>query len=160
MNAATLHAYVAAAKPASGGMRMGVVFVDARGQPLRKIGRALPAGTTPGLAAFRGIVYALWNSRRLGCRRVVVHCLDRDVVSQINGEDDLAEEYVGPYLEVRALLHAYRAARVEPCPQGREDSVWARVARELADAAMDCDVDETVEDLPLWCAPIEERSTA
>jgi hypothetical protein len=67
---------------------------------------------------------------------------------------------VGPYLEVRALLHAYRAARVEPCPHGTDDSLWAGVAYELAGAAMDCDVDETVEDLPLWSAPMEERSTA
>ena len=160
MNAATLHAYVAAAEPASGRMGTGIVFVDAQGRPLRKIGRALPGGTNPGLAAFRGIVDALWNSRRLGCRRVIVHCHDREVVAQINGGDDVAEEYVGPYLEVRALLHAYRAARVEPCPQGEDESHWVRVALELANAATDCDVDETIEDLPLWSAPVAERSTA
>jgi hypothetical protein len=160
MNTAPLHAYVAAAEPTSGRMGMGVVFVDAQGRPLRRIGRALPGGTSPGLAAFRGIVCALWNSRRLGSRRVVVHCCDRDVVAQINGEDDVPEEYVGPYLEVRALLHAYRAARVEPCPQGGDDALWMGAARDLADAGMDCDVDETVEDLPLWSAPLEERSTA
>lgn len=160
MTSATLHAYVAGAKAASGRIGLGVVFVNDQGRPIRKIGRTLPGGTSPGLAAFRGIVYALWNSRRLGPRQVVVHCHDRDVVAQINGEEDVAEEYVGSYLEVRALLHAYRAARVEPCPEGRDDSLWMRVARELADAAMDRDVDETVEDLPLWSAPMEERSTA
>jgi len=160
MNTAPLHAYVAAAEPASGRMGTGIVFTNAQGRPLRKIGRALPEGTNPGLAAFRGIVHALWTSRRLGCRRVVVHCQDREVVAQINGEDDVAEEYVGPYLEVRALLHAYRAARVEPGHQGRDDAHWLRVAHELANAAMDCEVDETVEDLPLWSAPVAERSTA
>lgn len=159
MSAATVHAYVASTEPAPGRMGMGVVFVHARGRPVRKIGRALPPGTSRGLGAFRGIVYALWNSRRLGCRQVVVHCPDRDVVAQINGEEDVAEEFVGSYLEVRALLHAYRAARVE-CPQGEEDSLWLGLAYELADAAMERDVDETVEDLPLWSAPAEERSTA
>src|SRR5207253_4591631 len=69
-------------------------------------------------------------SRRLGSRRVVVYCSDRDVVAQINGEDDVPEEYVGPYLEVRALLHAYRAARVEPCPQGGDDALWVGAARD------------------------------
>jgi hypothetical protein len=34
------------------------------------------------------------------------------------------------------------------------------MAQSLADAALDHDVDETVEDLPLWSGLMEERSTA
>lgn len=160
MNPGTLHAFVAAAEPADGRTGMGVVFVDSRGRALRKIGRALPGVTNGDLAAFRGIVYALWNSRRLGSRRVVVHCSAQGVVRQINGEADVAEEFVGPYLEVRALLHAYRAARVEPCPRGSGDLRWQDEAQALAEAALERDVDETVEDLPLWSGAMEERSTA
>ena len=155
-----MHAFVAAADPTGGRTGMGVVFVDHQGRALRKIGRALPGVTTRGLAAFRGIVYALWNSRRLGSRRVIVHCPDLDVVAQIHGEVDVEPELVGPYLEVRALLHAYRAARVEPCPQGTGELLWQGEAQALADAALDHDVDETVADLPLWSAVMEERSTA
>jgi hypothetical protein len=155
-----VHAFVAAADPTGGRAGMGVVFVDHQGRALRKIGRALPGVTTPGLAAFRGIVYALWNSRRLGSQRVIVHCPHLEIVAQINGEVDVEPEFVGPYLEVRALLHAYRAARVEPSSEGTGELLWQDEAQALADAALDHDVDETVADLPLWSAVAEERSTA
>ena len=124
------------------------------------MGRTLPGATSTSLAVFRGIVCALWNSRRLGARRVVVHCPDPDVAAQINGDQEVDEEFVGPYLEVRALLHAYRAARIEPGPATGTEMVWQRMAQSLADAALDHDVDESVEDLPLWSGLMEERSTA
>ena len=160
MNPGTLHVFVAAAEPAGDRTGMGVVFVDSRGRALRKVGGALPGVTNRARAAFRGIVYALWNSRRLGSRRVVVHCPDQSVVAQINGNADVAEEFIGPYLEVRALLHAYRVARVESSPQGTGDLLWQNEAEALADAALDHDVDETVEDLPLWSGVTQERSSA
>jgi hypothetical protein len=159
MSAGTLHAFVAAADPADGRTGTGVVFVDQAGRALRKIGRALPGVTDRGLAAFHGIVYALWNSRRLGSRRVVVHCAEHEVVAQINGETEVLEQFVGPYLEVRALLHAYRAARVEPCTRGTGELLWQDEAQALANVAVDHAVDETIEDLPLW-ARTEARSTA
>ena len=159
MSGGTLHAFVAAAEPARGRTATGVVFVDHAGRALRKVGRALPSVTDRGLAAFHGIVYALWNSRRLGSRRVVVHCAEHEVVAQINGDAEVPEQYVGPYLEVRALLHAYRAARVEQCPLGTGELLWQAEAQALADAAVDHDIDETVEDLPLW-ARTEARSSA
>src|SRR5437660_11408250 len=80
--------------------------------------------------------------------------------AQINGDREVDEEFVGPYLEVRALLHAYRAARIEPGPAPENEMFWQRMAQSLADAALDHDVDETVEDLPLWSGLMEERSTA
>ncbi len=159
MSTGTLHAFVAAADPASGRTGTGIVFVDQAGRALRKIGRALPGVTDRGLAAFHGIVYALWNSRRLGSRRVVVHCAEHEVVAQINGETEVLEQFVGPYLEVRALLHAYRAARVEQCRLGTGELLWQDEAQALADASVSHDIDETVEDLPLW-ARTEARSTA
>ncbi len=159
MSGGTLHAFVAAAEPAHGRTATGVVFVDQAGRALRKVGRALPGVADRGLAAFHGIVYALWNSRRLGSRRVVVHSGEHEVVAQINGESEVLEQYVGPYLEVRALLHAYRSARVEACRLGAGELLWQSEAQALADAAVDHDIDETVEDLPLW-ARSEARSTA
>ena len=159
MSGGTLHAFVAAAEPAHGRTATGVVFVDHAGRALRKVGRALPGVADRGLAAFHGIVYALWNSRRLGSRRVVVHSAEHEVVAQINGESEVPEQYVGPYLEVRALLHAYRSAHVEPCRPGVGELLWQSEAQALADAAVDHDIDETVEDLPLWARP-EARSTA
>jgi hypothetical protein len=140
-----LHAYVAAAAPAGGRAGMGVVFVDAQGRVLRRIGRTLPGVTSRELAAFRGILYALWNCRRLGSRWVVVHSDDPDVVDQINGAREIAPALVGPYLEVRALLHAYRAARVTA-----GETVWGREAAAIAETAREHDTSDAVEDLPLW----------
>ncbi len=113
MEAEIWGAHVAAAPPIAGGIRTGVVFVDAHERTVRRIGWTVPGVVTLDLAAFRGIVYALWNARRLGPRRVIVYCDNPSVVAQINGCQDVDPALVGPYLEVRALLHAYRSARVE-----------------------------------------------
>ncbi len=156
VSARALHAYVAAAEPAGGRAGMGVVFVDSRGRLVRRIGRMLPGVTTRDLAAFRGILYALWNSRRLGSRWIVVHSDTHVVVAQINGAQDVDPAFVGPYLEVRALLHAYRGARVEA-----GETTWGREAAATAQAALEHDTDDIVEDLPLWAGqPMLERSSA
>jgi len=154
--AKTLHAYVAAAGPVNGRAGMGVVFVDAQGRVLRRTGRMLPAVSSRDVAAFRGILYALWNSRRLGSRSVMVHSDAPDVVEQINGGRDVDPSLVGPYLEVRALLHAYRGARVKT-----DTTAWGRDAGAVAETALERNTDDTVEDLPLWAGQsMPERSTA
>mgnify|MGYP001216248894 CR=1 FL=1 len=145
VSARAIHAHVAAAEPVAGRAGMGVVFVDTHGRVLRRIGRMLPGVATRELAAFRGILYALWNSRRLGSRWVVVHSDNPDVVAQINGVLDVDPALVGPYLEVRALLHAYRGARVEA-----GETIMGREAAAVAQAAIEHDTDDIVEDLPLW----------
>jgi len=153
----TLHVYVAAAPSSGGRAGMGVVFVDAQGRVLRRIGRTLPGVESPDLAAFRGILYALWNSRRLGPRSVVVHSDSPGVVEQINGAREVDAALIGPYLEVRALLHAYRGARVKADRSG-----WGQEAAAVAEAALDLDTDDTIEDLTLWAAQTAglERSSA
>jgi len=143
------HAYVAIAQ-AGRWAGLGVVFVDARGEVLHRIGRRVPVSNTD-LAAFQGILYALWTARRLGSRRVVVHSDHDAVVAQINGFQEVRVDLVGPYLEVRALLHAYRSARVEVGQMG-----WEQEARAMAETTLTFDVhtfdvtDMVVEDLPLW----------
>lgn len=140
-----IHAYVAAAE-AEGRSGMGVVFVDSQGQVLKRISRSLPGVGSHDLAAFRGILYALWNSRRFGVRHVVVHCDAPAVVEQVNGDRAVDDNLVGPYLEVRALLHAYREARVLA-----DGSAWGREAAAIAAAALHHNTDDVVEDdLPLW----------
>jgi hypothetical protein len=141
-----VHAYVAAAHPVDGRSGMGVVFVDSHGHVLKRIGRALPGIQCHELAVFRGILYALWNSRRFGVRHVVVHSDAPAVVQQVNGERDVAGSLVGPYLEVRALLHAYREARVLA-----DTSPWGREAAAIAAVAVQHNTDNVVEDdLALW----------
>src|SRR5690242_17556255 len=141
-----IHAYVAAAEPVGGRSGMGVVFVDSQGRVLKRIGRALPGVQSRDLAAFRGILYALWNSRRFGVRHVVVHCDAPVVVEHVNGDREVDDSLVGPYLEVRALLHAYRQARVLA-----DRSAWGREAATIAAVALQHNTDDVVEDdLPLW----------
>ena len=141
-----IHAYVAAAEPAKGRSGMGVVFVDSQGRVLKRIGRSLPNVGSQDLAAFRGILYALWNSRRFGVRHVVVHSDRPAVVEQVNGDREVEDFLVGPYLEVRALLHAYRQARVLA-----DRSAWGREAAAIAAVALEHNTDDVVaDDLPLW----------
>ena len=152
----TLHAHVAVLPPVGGQTWMGVVFVDAQGRVLRRIGRALADTQTRDLAAFRGILYALWNSRRLGARWVVVHSDNLGVVAQVNGEQEVDSALIGPYLEIRALLHAYRSARVEA-----GEMHWSREAQDAAEAARAGRGEDIIEDLPLWAGHAQrERSTA
>ncbi len=154
-NTKALHAHVAATTEGDRA-GMGVVFADVHGQVLRRIGRTLQGVTSRELAAYRGILYALWNSRRLGARWIVVHGDTPDVIAQINGDQEIPPPLVGPYLEVRALLHAYRGARVEA-----DDALWGREAASLAQTALAHDTDDVVEDLPLWAdRPALTRSTA
>jgi ribonuclease HI len=139
---------------------LGVVFVDGRGEVLRRFGRRVSASSKD-LAAFQGVLYALWTARRLGSRRVVVHSDRPGVVAQINGRQEVHVDFVGPYLQVRALLHAYRSARVE---EGGEMG-WEQEALAMAEAALafevhDSDVTEiVVEDLPLWTSRVTSERT-
>lgn len=149
MRVQTVHAYVAVAMLSGGRAGVGTLFVDAGGHVLRRTRQVIPAVSRE-RAAFRGIIIALWSSRRLGSRRIVVHGDVPGVVARINGEQPVEPELVGPYLEVRALLHAYRSARVET-----DQVVWAREAQALAGAARSEDGPglndgRDVEDLPLW----------
>ena len=150
-----LHAYVAAIE---GDRRaaVGVVFVDSLGRVRRRFGRSIPANKDR--ASFRGVLYALWNSRRLGCRRVIVHSDNPGVVAQINGRREVDLGLVGPYLQVRALLHAYRSARVVG-----DQKAWAAEARAVAEAALGSGALDNivVEDLPRWASSrVDDRQGA
>lgn len=153
-----LHAYVASAD-AGRWAGLGVVFIDGRGRVLRRVGRRVPVSTGD-LAAFQGILCALWTARRLGARRIVVHSDNAAVVAQINGGQEVSVDLVGPYLEVRALCHAYRSARVEAGQMGLQHD-----ARAMAETAVTFDVtafdvsDVVVEDLPLWSWQVAAERT-
>ncbi len=141
-----LHAYVAEvlSDRRSG---IGVLFVDDRGHVLGRIRRTLPHATHD-RAVFHGILVAPWEARRLGTHAVVVHVDHPQIVAQINGEQLVAWDLVGPYLQVRALLHAYRDGRVEADLLG-----WGPAAIAIAEAALRLSAD-AVDDLPLWARPL------
>ena len=62
---------------------------------------------------FRALVYALWNGRRLGFRRIALHSDDPGAVAQINGQRRVDPETAGLYLEARALMHRYTSATID-----------------------------------------------
>lgn len=137
-----VHAYVA--EVMSGGRcGIGVLFVDNRGHVLGRIRKTL-LHTARNQAVFHGILAALWAARRLGTRALVVHVDDPQIVAQINGEQQVSWDLVGPYLQVRALLHAYRDCRIAADLLG-----WGPAAIGVAEAALRR-TGGAVDDLPLW----------
>ena len=141
-----VHAYVAAVR-GDGRSGIGVLFVDDRGRVLGRIRRTLPRADRD-QAVFQGVIAALWAARLLGTRAAIVHVDDPRIVAQINGEQRVSWELVGPYLQVRALLHAYRDGRVEADLLG-----WGPAAIAVAEAALN-PADGAVDDLPLWTRPL------
>jgi len=113
-NPRLLHVYIATAPRPNAAPS--VVFVDETARvldriPLERIVRE--AGAARSRRTFHGIVYALWNARRLGYRRVAVHSDDPAAVAQLNGERNVEPDAVGSYLEARALMHLYKSARID-----------------------------------------------
>ncbi|HLN12889.1 MAG TPA: reverse transcriptase-like protein [bacterium] len=104
-----LYAYVA--EDADG--TLSLVFVDGNGRAHQLITPTPVGARTACERALRGIVYALWNARTLGYRRVVVHSDHPGAVAQVNGHCRVDPSSIGPYLEARALMHAYRWARIK-----------------------------------------------
>jgi hypothetical protein len=106
-----LYAYVASGND-DAGRSLSLTFVDDGGR-VQQLITLTPVGTrTPCERALRGIVHALWTARTLGYRRVIVHSDQPEAVAQINGARRVDPGLIGPYLEARALMHAYRWARV------------------------------------------------
>jgi hypothetical protein len=105
-----LHVYVAAAKAPDA---VSVAFVDARARVLEHVALAAAQTAPPCARALRGVVYALWQSRRLGYRRVAIHCDVPAAASLLAGERRLEPALIGPYLEARALMRTYRWTRID-----------------------------------------------
>jgi ribonuclease HI len=128
----TLHAHVAATSPANGRAGIGIIFVNPHGEVLSRVARELSGVETREAGTFRAILYALWNSRRLGARSVIVHSGHLEAVARLNGRMAVDPELVGPYLEIRALLHTYRNAQIR-----EEKTPWGREAGALAEQVAD-----------------------
>lgn len=116
-----LHVYIATAPRSNG--TPSLAFTDESGRlldrmPLDRLPRH-STGRTPAAAparlplTFRAVVYALWNGRRLGYRRIAVHGDDPAAVAQLTGERPVDPDAVGLYLEARALMHLYKRATID-----------------------------------------------
>lgn len=125
---------------------IGLTFSDQAGQGLRQVGRTLGMQSREA-AGFRGLLHALWLARRFGARAVVIRCDAEDVVAMAQGGETVPDPLVGPYLQVRALVHSYKTVALI--------AAEAPDARALALEAQRTyrDRDVTVDDLPLWRAP-------
>lgn len=142
----TLHLHVASTASA-GRVGVGVVLVDPRNRVVRRVTRVLERVTCQELGVFRAILWALWNSRRHAARSVVIHVDDPQAVAQLNGEAAVHPTSVGPYLEIRALIHTYDAAKIQ-----RDKTQWRQEASVLAQQALLGRDARGVDDLPLWAA--------
>jgi hypothetical protein len=76
-------------------------------------GRPPEPEVTRSSLTFRAVVYALWNARRLGFRRIAVHGDDPDAVAQINGRRPVDPDVVAEYLQMRALIHLYKSVEID-----------------------------------------------
>lgn len=106
--------------------RIPLAAINGRSRGTARIAPTGTAETAPSGLTFRGIIYALWNARRLGYRRLALHSDDPTAVAQLSGERHVDPGTIGPYLEARALMHLYRSASIDvgelvlsgPAPSG------------------------------------------
>lgn len=96
--------------------------------------------------AYRAVVLGLMEARRLRARAVVIYVDDADVAAQLDGAESPPPAAVGLYLQVRALMNAFRSAHVRysatPAGGGAVDAAVATLHRRRP----------VFEDLPLWAA--------
>jgi ribonuclease HI len=134
--------------------RAGVgVVLRAGGQTTQVIRRAVRAGS-PAEAAYRALLTGLWHARTAGARRVRVCADHAEVVDQLNGDRDLPEELTGVYLQVRALMNAYRSCELECLPrEANAEAALAAVEALDEEPIMGDEEYEVAETLPLFVRP-------
>ena len=139
----TLHVATAARAGIEGVTLTAVLRWDGAGSR-RVIARRQRHGNVTA-AAYRAIVLGLTEARRLRARTVIVYVDDPDVVAQLDGAGSPPPAVVGLYLQVRALLNAFRSAQVRynavPAGDGAVGAAGAAVDR-----------GPVYTDLPLWAA--------
>ncbi len=141
----TLHVTTAAYAGSDGRTVVSAVFRWEGDDPPRIVVRRVRRrDTVP--PAYRALLLALWDARRSGARALVVSTDDAEVASQIAGDVPPPAGAIGPYLQVRALLHAFRFAEVRCVARERNDEAIAAAA-----AAID-PRRPVYADLPLWRA--------
>ena len=116
-----LHVYIATAPRSNAAPSL--AFTDESGRLLDRIpverlprhsaGIPRPAAPPRLHLTLRAVVYALWNGRRLGYRRIAVHSDDPAAVAQLTGERPVDPDAIGQYLEARALMHLYKRATID-----------------------------------------------
>jgi len=135
---------------------IGLVLKDEAGRDIRRLGKVFDnpetQPSTPDRAVFevalgyRAILLGLWRARKLGAKHVEVFCDLTRVVDQVNGLAQVAPEFIGSYLQVKALLNAFRSSSVQAVSPEQN-----REAISLASTALN-PIPPGVDDLPLWAS--------
>lgn len=101
--------------------------------------------------AYRALLLALWEARRLGARVLILSTDDADVASQLRGTAQPTPEAVVAYLQVRALLNAFRSVAVEWQTHAHGGDAALAAASAGAGGRLARPV---YTDLPLWAAAV------
>jgi ribonuclease HI len=129
------------------------IVLRAGGRTVQVIRRAVVAGS-PLEAAYRAVLTGLWYARTTGARRVRVFADHPDAVRQLAGEAELPGELTGVYLQVRALMNAYRWSDLEFIARERNvEAALAAVEALDAEPVMGDDEYAAAEPLPLFVRP-------
>jgi len=129
------------------------IVLRAGGQTVQVIRRAVLAGA-PVEAAYRAILTGLWYARTTGTRRVRVYADHADAVRQLGDEADLPGELTGVYLQVRALMNAYRWSELEFIARGANAEAALTAIEALDEEPVMHDEEyEAAEPLPLFVRP-------
>lgn len=142
----TVQIFTSTGAAPTGRVATGVVLRDGEGHPVSFVTRVL-GQVGHDEAAYRALLSGLWRAKRAGAQRVRVYADHPQVVAQLSGDEAVPTELVGLYLQVRAMLNAYRWRSLEYIDRKRNMEA-ALVAVEAAlDRAPEPD---DVETLPLW----------
>lgn len=107
----TLRAEVSVCPAQAGPGLVKVVMRRGDGRIVRTLNRRLRRGdASPAIS--RAILLALWEARRLGARSLVLYTDDAEATSVLTGSEPPPPGALGPYLQVRALRHAFRSVEV------------------------------------------------
>lgn len=122
----------------------GVVFRNASGRTLRQVGRTVEADDPRGVA-LQAVLRALWAARRYG-RSVRIAVDHPEVANWLARRSEVDPRFLTPFLQIRALMHAYRRVEVGLASEEEQRSS-RRVALRLAG-----EPSEPL-DPPLWAVP-------
>lgn len=111
--------------------------------------RLHPFDNTP--PAYRALLLGLWRARRMGAHDLHLILEDPEVLGQLEGRDAVPTEAMVPWLQVRALLNAFRSVEFGALlTEGDPDHARAAAA---AAAALN-PPQPWWSDLPLWAGTV------
>lgn len=125
------------------------IVLRASGQTVRVIRRAVPAGSRAE-GAYRALLHGVWRARGTGARHIRVFSDAPEVVDQVTGRSEVPVELVGLYLQIRALLNAYRGSTVAAIPRGQNAEAAIAALEALDQPTVPAQDIEDEEDLPLF----------